>query len=77
VGEPGPDADGPPPVAFAAWLRGELTARGWEQTGFAELIGVAPSSVANWVAGRNRPNPDALRKIAEALGVGDREVPGR
>jgi SOS-response transcriptional repressor LexA len=38
---------------------------GMSQTTFAETLGTRPSSISKWEAGKNRPSPDVLARIAK------------
>lgn len=55
-----------PPGEF---LDDELTARGWTQTEFAEIIGRPTRVVNEVIAGRRRITPETARDIAAALGT--------
>lgn len=50
---------------IAALLKG----RGMEQQDLAKKLGVAPSSVSDWVQGKTHPRRKRLPDIADALGV--------
>ncbi|MEZ4564260.1 MAG: helix-turn-helix transcriptional regulator [Thermomicrobiales bacterium] len=64
-----PDAQGEQRAgAFAAWLRQELTQRGWRQADFARATGVDVSMISRWLHGR-RPDPASLERVAETLGL--------
>lgn len=64
-----PDAQGGQRAgAFAAWLRQELTQRGWRQADFARATGVDVSMISRWLHGR-RPDPASLERVAETLGL--------
>ncbi len=39
------------------------------QRQLARLVGVAPSSITEWLKGRGIPNADKITKLAEVLGV--------
>jgi transcriptional regulator with XRE-family HTH domain len=54
---------------FAENLRKTLEARGMQQTGLAEEMGVSAVSVGRWVRGKQTPNLPQIRRIANALGV--------
>jgi transcriptional regulator with XRE-family HTH domain len=43
--------------------------KGFSQRALAKEAGVSPSSVYEIEAGRRKPNPSTLRKVADALGV--------
>jgi transcriptional regulator with XRE-family HTH domain len=53
---------------FPAWLRQELTDRGWRQADFARATGVDVSMISRWLHGR-RPDPASLERVAETLGL--------
>lgn len=64
-----PDAQGEQRAsAFPAWLRQELTQRGWRQADFARATGVDVSMISRWLHGR-RPDPASLERVAETLGL--------
>lgn len=44
-------------------------ARGWTQAQLAEAIGCKPSQIANWETGFRTPKIQAIKSIAEVLGV--------
>lgn len=44
------------------------------QTKLAEDLGVNQSSVSNWISGRNFPNPDLIKKMADLFNVSEQEV---
>ena len=44
------------------------------QTKLAEDLGVNQSSVSNWISGRNFPNPDLIRKMADLFNVSEQEI---
>lgn len=44
------------------------------QTKLAEDLGVNQSSVSNWISGRNFPNPDLIRKMANLFNVSEQEI---
>ena len=40
-----------------------------KQKEWAELLGVAPSTISNWENGTSEPNLSTLRKISELSGI--------
>lgn len=44
------------------------------QTKLAEDLGVNQSSVSNWISGRNFPNPDLIKKMADLFNVSEQEI---
>jgi len=44
------------------------------QTKLSEDLGVNQSSVSNWISGRNFPNPDLIKKMADLFNVSEQEV---
>ena len=44
------------------------------QTKLAEDLGVNQSSVSNWISGRNFPNPDLIRKMADLFKASEQEI---
>lgn len=53
--------------AFAAWLRGEIDARGESPTGWLRHNGIAATALRTWEDGAD-PQMDLLQRVAEALG---------
>lgn len=51
------------------FIKRHLQKRGWSLRTLAMYAELAPSSVANAVAGRHVPSPETLRRIAEVLEV--------
>ncbi len=43
--------------------------RGWTQLQLANKLGVTPSSIYKWEAGRNQPKVAQLRALARVFGV--------
>ncbi len=41
---------------------------GWKSTPFAKKVGISHSHLAHIEAGRNRPSPPVLKRIADELG---------
>ncbi len=52
------------PREVVRWLRGRL---GLSQVAFALRVGVSPSSVPNWEAGRAAPSPHSRARLAALL----------
>ncbi len=56
-------------MGFKENLRTLREAKGLTQAAAAEVAGVAFRSYQNWEAGSREPRIDALKKLAEGLGV--------
>jgi transcriptional regulator with XRE-family HTH domain len=63
-------------AALGAIIERERLARGLSVGELAAEAAVAPSTLARWAAGRHRPTPAALRRLARALDL-DAESLGR
>lgn len=61
-------------TGFAAWLGELLARRGISQSQLAAYIGMRPSAVSDWLAGKKRPAPASLRRLAAYAGVPAEEV---
>jgi transcriptional regulator with XRE-family HTH domain len=61
-------------VSFAAWVRSEMDARGWQQADLAEAADVTQQSVSRWMNGQSTPNGVHARALARAFGVPTDEV---
>ena len=49
-------------------LREYRTKKGYTQMQIAEILGVAPSCVAQWESGARKPNIVMLKRLTEVLG---------
>jgi len=66
---------------FAAWLAPAMrrkglnidSLRGGGRITFAEAVGVSPSTVNRWLAGKNTPDPDKFELIAATLDTEGRD----
>lgn len=56
-------------MEFKDILKDILTEFGYNQTQFANLIGVKPSQVSEWLSGKANPGYDTLKAMATALHV--------
>jgi transcriptional regulator with XRE-family HTH domain len=59
------------------------SAMGWSQSDLAEASGISPTQISRYESGMNHPRPQAVAKLAAALGLpfewlsnGDQEPPG-
>lgn len=59
---------------FSEWLQSTLRLRDLTQSAFADMIGVSPSAVTDWVKERAEPRNDKIEAIAEVLGVSPNEI---
>ena len=65
-----------PGEGLSASVRHELYRRGWTQRMLAHQIGVHPSTVSSWLAGRTMPAIDALLGLSRILDVSIDELLG-
>jgi transcriptional regulator with XRE-family HTH domain len=56
-------------LSFGEWLADLLLEKRLRQREVADRIGVAESTVSDWINGDKRPTRRSLRAVAEALGV--------
>lgn len=61
-------------LLFGEWLEDRLKDKRWTQAAFAEVVGVAASTVSGWINNTQPPRRRMARAIAEALGVNVNEV---
>lgn len=54
---------------FAKRLNEALSAKGLKQNQFAELLGIAPSSVNLWLSAKTMPKVENLPQVARILGI--------
>lgn len=54
---------------FGAWLRTQMDKRNLNSTGLAVYVGCSHTTVGNWLAGKKRPSPASIRRLARALDV--------
>lgn len=61
---------------FGTYIKVLMDGRGWSQADLATKIGVAPSTVSNWLNNDDPviPKPATLNKLADVLGVTRREM---
>jgi transcriptional regulator with XRE-family HTH domain len=59
---------------FPLWLQQRMEERGWNALRLAKEIKVVPSLVSRWMSGYQRPSPESLTAIAEAMQLDEREV---
>ena len=55
-------------TSFQAWLAEAIGRRLVSKAALAREVGVHPSTVGRWLAGRTRPDPGVLLRIAHAFG---------
>lgn len=51
-------------------------AKRWTQGALADKVGVKKDTVSRWELGHTKPNPEQLKRLAEALGVSVEELLG-
>ena len=49
------------------WIRVGLARRDWPASTLAEKTGLSVGAIYNYLAGRNRPKPDAERRMRNVL----------
>jgi len=61
---------------FGTYINALMRGKGWTQADLAVEVGVAPSTVSNWINSEDPviPKPAALNKLADKLGVTRREM---
>lgn len=64
-------------ITFGEWLLDELDRRELKQREFAEMLGVAPQTVSQWVTNTNPPTRRSCMLIARGLNVPLTEVEER
>lgn len=53
---------------FTTWLSREINRNDWTNSRLAELVGVTPSSIGDWLRGISQPKPDKLMRLADLTG---------
>lgn len=61
-------------LTFGEWLEDQLQTSGYTQTDLAEKLGVAQSTISNWVNDVSPPTRSNCYKLAAIFGVPRREV---
>ena len=56
-------------IEFKDILRNFLKENGFNQTQFAEKIGVKPSQVSEWLSGKAKPGYDTLKQMCKAFDI--------
>lgn len=56
-------------IAFGIRLKSTIREQGMRQGEFAKKVGINPVTLSRYVCGVNRPKPDFLKRVADALGV--------
>jgi SOS-response transcriptional repressor LexA len=64
-------------LTFGEWLDDQLVAAGYNQTTFAEAIGVAQSAVNQWVNNVQPPSRRNVARIARALNMAASDIEAR
>ena len=61
---------------FGTYIKMLMDGKGWSQSDLAAKIGVAPSTVNNWINNEDPviPKPAALNELADKFGVTRREM---
>ncbi len=59
----------PPPPTIAGLLQLKLGDMGITQGIFAQMLGVSPSRVSEWVTGKSIPPPPILRQMRDKLNI--------
>jgi len=61
---------------FGTYIKALMDGKGWGQVDLASNVGVAPSTVNNWLNNPDPviPKPTTLNKLADTLGVPRREM---
>ena len=59
---------------FPQALKAAMAKRGWGQKELADYLGVARSSVSNYLRGAMQPRPNQYEQFAELLGVSMDEI---
>jgi len=55
-------------------IKGLRAARGWSQLKLANELGVTPSTVFKWEAGRNEPRVSQMRALGKLFGVNSDDI---
>jgi transcriptional regulator with XRE-family HTH domain len=59
---------------FPYWLYQRLQERGWNALRLSTEIGVVPSLVSRWMSATQKPRPESLQAIAQAMQLSEQEV---
>jgi transcriptional regulator with XRE-family HTH domain len=59
---------------FAIWFRNQLEEKGITRHRLADLTGISTSQVDRYYYAENRPREVNARKIAQALGISEKEI---
>jgi transcriptional regulator with XRE-family HTH domain len=59
---------------FANFVHGQMRLRDWNQSEFAQAVGVDHSVVSRWLKGDRAPSPAMVQHIAQTLGVDEDEL---
>jgi transcriptional regulator with XRE-family HTH domain len=59
---------------FAGFVHGQLRLRDWNQSEFAQAVGVDHSVVSRWLKGDRTPSPAMVQHIAQTLGVDEDDL---
>jgi len=61
---------------FIEILKDIMIDKNLNQTQLANLVGVKPSQVSEWLSGKSKPGYDSLHSICEALDVSGDQILG-
>jgi len=56
-------------VELGARIKAEIRKAGYSQVAFAEMVGLLPSRLSNYITGARMPDVFTLQDIAKSLGV--------
>src|SRR4051794_10303680 len=59
---------------FASFVHGQMRLRDWNQTEFAQAVGVDHSVVSRWITGDRTPSAAMVQHIAQTLGVDEDDL---
>jgi len=62
------DRNIPQAIPPGEFIQDSLDARGWNQADLAEIVGVYPNVVSNWVSGKRRITTKTAKILADAFG---------
>ena len=59
---------------FAEFVQEQMSLRDWNQSEFAQAVGVDHSVVSRWITGDRTPSAALVRHMAQTLGVDEDEL---